>query len=60
MNTVLLVITVDTCALILLIYIPTIRSSFMVCTPRGTNGEQERYMQGLGDETCGKETTWKT
>jgi hypothetical protein len=25
-----------------------------------TYQEQERYMQGLGGETCWKETTWKT
>ena len=26
----------------------------------GTNGEQARCLQGIGEETQGKETTWKT
>ena len=26
----------------------------------GTYGAEEKYTQGFGGETCGKETTWKT
>jgi len=40
--------------------IQTMKRRRMICTAAGKTGEQERCMQGLGDETCGKETTWKT
>jgi hypothetical protein len=56
----LFTIRVDTCSLKLVVCIQTIKRSWMICTAGGTTGEQERCMQGLGDETCGKETTWKT
>jgi len=55
----LFTIRVDTCSLTLVVCIQTIKRSFMICTAGSTSGEQERCMQGLGDETFRKETSWK-